>query len=207
MSISAARLAANRANAQKSTGPKTDAGKDRARRNALKHGLRAKELIIKDDQQEDFQVFHDTLQSTVMPDDPVEWILFNDLVRSAWNLRRINQLEADLFDGSTDPLADEQLDTRMDRLARYRAANERTFYRALRELKALQTASIPLATYKSVNDQQLPSLVDIAKVHKRTQEILRDACRPSFEVPSKAERDAIWSKITAEHGLGGPQAV
>ena len=34
-----ARLAANRANAQKSTGPRTEAGKARSRANALKHGL------------------------------------------------------------------------------------------------------------------------------------------------------------------------
>ena len=36
---SPARLAANRANAQKSTGPKTEEGKARSRANALKHGL------------------------------------------------------------------------------------------------------------------------------------------------------------------------
>ena len=36
---SPARIAANRANAQKSTGPKTEAGKARSRANALKHGL------------------------------------------------------------------------------------------------------------------------------------------------------------------------
>src|SRR5437763_1543 len=37
--ISAARLAANRANAQKSTGPRTGAGKMRAAQNARRHGL------------------------------------------------------------------------------------------------------------------------------------------------------------------------
>ena len=36
---SPARIAANRANAQKSTGPKTEAGKARSRANAVKHGL------------------------------------------------------------------------------------------------------------------------------------------------------------------------
>ena len=38
-SISPARLAANRANAAKSTGPRTEAGKARSRANAVKHGL------------------------------------------------------------------------------------------------------------------------------------------------------------------------
>ena len=37
---------ANRQNAKKSTGPKTAAGKARASRNALKHGLLAKDVVI-----------------------------------------------------------------------------------------------------------------------------------------------------------------
>ena len=39
MTISPARLAANQQNAQRSTGPKTEAGKNRSRLNAFRHGL------------------------------------------------------------------------------------------------------------------------------------------------------------------------
>ena len=39
-------IAANRGNAGKSTGPVTSAGKAIAARNALKHGLLAKEIVI-----------------------------------------------------------------------------------------------------------------------------------------------------------------
>ena len=46
MPCSAAQLAANRANALKSTGPKTPEGKDRARRNGLKHGLTGQGVVI-----------------------------------------------------------------------------------------------------------------------------------------------------------------
>ncbi len=44
--ISAARLEANRRNAQKSTGPTTDAGKSRSRGNAMKHGLTAQVIDL-----------------------------------------------------------------------------------------------------------------------------------------------------------------
>ena len=46
--VSKASLAANRRNARKSTGPKTPEGKARARQNALKHGLLAREVVVSD---------------------------------------------------------------------------------------------------------------------------------------------------------------
>ncbi len=49
MSISPARLAANRANAAKSTGPTTDAGKTKSRANAIKHGLRSLVVPVADE--------------------------------------------------------------------------------------------------------------------------------------------------------------
>jgi len=41
----AAQIEANRRNAQRSTGPKSDEGKDRVRRNALKHGMAARTVM------------------------------------------------------------------------------------------------------------------------------------------------------------------
>ncbi|HZQ53175.1 MAG TPA: hypothetical protein VFB14_13315, partial [Bryobacteraceae bacterium] len=44
--ISEAKLAANRANAEKSTGPKSEEGKSRSSRNSFKHGLYSKQLVL-----------------------------------------------------------------------------------------------------------------------------------------------------------------
>ncbi len=49
MTCSAARLAANRANALLSTGPKSVAGKERSRRNSLKHGLTGAGIALPDE--------------------------------------------------------------------------------------------------------------------------------------------------------------
>ena len=47
-------LAANRANAKLSTGPTTEAGKKRSRRNALKHGLLSTTLLLPTETLADF---------------------------------------------------------------------------------------------------------------------------------------------------------
>ena len=49
MIVSEARREANRRNAQLSTGPRTEAGKDRSRRNALTHGLSAEVVRLPED--------------------------------------------------------------------------------------------------------------------------------------------------------------
>jgi hypothetical protein len=54
MSTSPAQLAANAANAQHSTGPRTTEGKDRSSQNASKHGLTAREVVIGAGEQEEF---------------------------------------------------------------------------------------------------------------------------------------------------------
>jgi hypothetical protein len=42
----AAQIAANRRNCQKSTGPRTEAGRNRSKLNALVHGCRANTLVL-----------------------------------------------------------------------------------------------------------------------------------------------------------------
>ena len=50
-------IAANRRNALKSTGPTTPEGKDRSRRNALRHGLTSETVIATLEDAEDYQAF------------------------------------------------------------------------------------------------------------------------------------------------------
>jgi hypothetical protein len=66
MSTSEARIRANQQNARLSTGPKTEAGKGRSRRNALKHGLTGGGIVLADDVQgeleAELQSFHQALK-------------------------------------------------------------------------------------------------------------------------------------------------
>jgi len=51
-------IEANRRNAQLTTGPKTERGKEASRMNALKHGLTAQQVTLFDERAEDFEAFH-----------------------------------------------------------------------------------------------------------------------------------------------------
>ena len=133
------KLAANAANAQLSTGPKTPEGKQRSAQNALKHGLTARELIIRDDEREEIEQLQASLIEEVKPQGALEQVAFAQLLHAAWNLHRLRRLEAGLFTGSLDPLLNESLDKTMDRLARYQVRTERSYHRTLRDLRTLQT--------------------------------------------------------------------
>jgi len=189
MSPSSARQSANAANAQLSTGPRTPDGKARSAQNARKHGLAAKDLLIGPEDREEFDELLAGLQADVAPQGTLQQTLFDELVSSAWNLRRVRRLQAELCAHAAtyqDVLTDE-LQSKLDRLARYKARIERTFHRSLNELKALQTnAAIQLTLSQPVeNALPLASAIEIAK---RTQS--RGAAR-SRPVPQDPV-DLVW---------------
>lgn len=166
-----AQVFANRENATKSTGPKTPDGKARSSKNSLKHGFNTKEFIILEGQQEEFETLERRLRKESLPLTHFNKETFNNLLHAAWNLRRVRKLQAELFDGETDPLADESLDRKVDRYARYEARFERSYYRALGELRRQMTDCVNRNTIPDVVTQTCPDLLDVQKVHnaKRSQ--------------------------------------
>ena len=53
--ISQRKIDANRRNARKSTGPRTEEGKDQVKLNALKHGLTARTVVLPHEDEEAYQ--------------------------------------------------------------------------------------------------------------------------------------------------------
>jgi hypothetical protein len=64
-STSIVQIEANRRNAEKSTGPKTPEGKQAVASNAVKHGLFARQLILNDEDPEEYQALVDGLQDAL----------------------------------------------------------------------------------------------------------------------------------------------
>ena len=90
-------LLANKANALKSTGPRTDNGKSKSRHNALKHGLTASEIVIPGEDPEIYLEFRERLLSELLPQRALEEDLADRIVTTLWRLRRIPRLENAFF--------------------------------------------------------------------------------------------------------------
>lgn len=88
-------IAANQRNALSSTGPRTEEGKNASSQNALKHGLTARKTIVLEDEDEgEFEVLKQSLDSHFMPSDPMAQILVETLAACLWRLKRIPKFES-----------------------------------------------------------------------------------------------------------------
>jgi hypothetical protein len=138
---------ANRKNAQRSTGPATEAGRARSRKNALKHGLTAREFTIDDGEANEFAAFLDDIVEDLGPVGALEEELAQRVALCMWRLRRrlevtktvridvlpigeLNQEQRYLYEYMAEGLCDS--------LIRYETSLDRMRQRALRDLERLQ---------------------------------------------------------------------
>jgi len=90
-------IEANRLNALKSTGPRTEEGKRRSRCNAIRHGLTAETVIADLEDPEDYETFEATIVADYDPTTAVERELVLRLACALWRLRRATGIETALF--------------------------------------------------------------------------------------------------------------
>ena len=91
--ISDKQLAANRANAQHSTGPKTAEGKSRARYNGTKHGLTGRTVVLPWEDLEEYKRFSEELVESFAPKTPFERQLAQTVADAQWRLNRARTWE------------------------------------------------------------------------------------------------------------------
>ena len=92
-----AQVKANRLNARKSTGPRTDEGKAVASQNAIKHGLRARQAVIPGEDPAEFEAHREQMVAELAPVGAVETMLAERVVGLAWRLRRAERLGNEAF--------------------------------------------------------------------------------------------------------------
>jgi hypothetical protein len=96
--ISKKQLAANRNNAKKSSGPRTNEGKARVSYNALKHGLTAERLLLPGENAEEFEEYRADLIEYFSPEGPLEAEFAERVATLFWRLKRVPAFEAALYE-------------------------------------------------------------------------------------------------------------
>ena len=85
---------ANRQNAKKSTGPRTEEGKASSSQNGLKHGLLARDAVMADEDPAEYDRQLQQLEDTIFPKNALEFELVRQIADAQWRLRRLSRLEA-----------------------------------------------------------------------------------------------------------------
>lgn len=87
-------IEANRLNAEKSTGPKTDEGKAVVSKNAVKHGLLSSESLLSREECSSLDELGQNLRTELQPKGELELVLIDRIVSLVWRLRRAGKIEA-----------------------------------------------------------------------------------------------------------------
>jgi hypothetical protein len=154
--------AASRANSQKSTGPRTTAGKTASRFNALKHGIFANYQIMFDETAEDLAELAAEYHEHHKPADPDQRLLVDTLIANEWRLRRMRRVEAALWEQAANRFFTEHPESEacnsadafatnsgsFERLQRMVNGCERNYHRALKELQRQKSRVLPGAATK-----------------------------------------------------------
>jgi hypothetical protein len=105
--LSQKQLTANRANAKKSTGPRTPGGKARASQNARRHQVTAQTLIMTDEDRRAHDAFVAGMIAELAPVGPMETFHASSIAEEAWRLNHAraqcnNLVAIGHFDGTAD---------------------------------------------------------------------------------------------------------
>jgi hypothetical protein len=110
---SARQIEANRINALKSTGPKTEAGKKFSRCNAVRHGLTAETVVDVLEDAEDYKSFEAAVTADYDAQSAIERELVLRLASLLWRLRRATTMETGLFEIHAEHLRDNRQNLRV----------------------------------------------------------------------------------------------
>ncbi len=183
MPLSDKQLAANRANAQNSTGPNTIDGKSRSRLNALRDGLTGQLITLPDHERPFFEKHRDELIAGLNPQDPMERQLAQDIAWDTWRLNHLRAVETSVYalgqkeEDAVDAFADARTflaeSKHFDLISLYETRLNRTIQRNLATLRAMQ------AERKHRYEADKLEEVHIAQLHEFNEMPIHASTRPS----------------------------
>jgi hypothetical protein len=199
-------IAANRLNAQKSTGPRSAQGKAASQANSLKTGLYARSQIIDGEDPDELRTLADSYFLRWEPATPEESFLVATLIDAEWLLRRYSLADAKIWDyqGADDSVRDNPNGMGLNfircreyfpLLQRRIDSAYRSFHRALRDLERLQTKrrAAPESTAKPVADPPPEAKPNSAQPQSAQQKI---GFVPSFSpAPNSASPRPVQAAV------------
>jgi hypothetical protein len=219
-----AQIEANRINAQKSTGPTSDPGKEAVRFNALKTGIDAASIIIPGEDPDNFLKLAEGFTDSWQPANAAESELVDHLIEDSWRLRRLRAAETQMWTRSIEGRrtvrrhnprtefgdAYEGHCNTFGRLQCQMASIKRTNHQTTLDLQRLQAArkaaeaaeaaqaAAELEAAQPVPPEPLP---ECPRPQTPVTEQSQSSPAATASVPPREPRDsAYWKKFTAEIG-------
>ena len=215
-----------RSNGAKSKGPKTEAGKQRSRLNAIRHGLAARTVCLTREDRPIFEAVVEAYTNRFQPADDVEEDLIERMVVAKWKQRRCWAMETAALNLEMHrgrPLVDAQFseidevtrqtiafmslsekDDFLKVLARYEANARRAYHRALKDLRELQAernAKLPNEPTEpepdgDPNDDRAAESAPKSREPKQEAQMPRESRFAPPSRPSVAQNEAAEGKDT-----------
>ena len=173
-----AQIAANRRNAEASTGPRTAEGKARVSRNSTTFGLYSAGDVVRPEEESLYQAFCEDFQQQLAPQGAMETTLAAEIVHAAWRLHRCAKAESTLAthgdaQSGLDPMLDPATAAAWNSIDRARTQALRHFQRATAELRRLQTER------QARNDEDLREDLKPSSIADARPQLLPDNLLPN----------------------------
>jgi hypothetical protein len=137
---SSAQIAANQANAQHSTGPATDAGKEACKFNATKHALSGKQIVVPGEDPAEYDALLAKLLVELAPANEREAMLSVEVVEHSWRHQRAIRIESQVLAkyGAVECITEPEARKAFSLITRYGTSIERSLRRSREALDKLQ---------------------------------------------------------------------
>jgi uncharacterized protein YjcR len=173
MTTSLAQISANRANALKSTGAITQAGKAKVSQNAITHGLFSKQVLLADENPLEYQLLLEQLQQELLPVGILEQSLVERVAISLWKQKRLVRAETARLnlERQTQKLVN-AVNSELNLSFSSRAISEQDLTNEIDETQLEHCVAV-LREYETLN---LSESFDVAQIEARLPTIFQELC-------------------------------
>jgi hypothetical protein len=138
--VSEAQAEANRLNAQKSTGPRTEAGKAASSANSRSHGLAGRIEFQHPEDQRDYAMLGQRMVVEMQPATVIEEHLLQTILDSQWQMNRCRAFDEQIWNERAAGIFEREDGLTLELVNRYLQMHTRANLRAIETLRKIQNA-------------------------------------------------------------------